>query len=747
MMDERIRSNVQKMIDQKAPPEHIDGYLQTEGLSREQFKESAAVEEPWYSKLGGIAKAAGAEAVNMVSGAGRKEDGIEELPSNILVGNKPVSIKELLMMGRGDNKAMVDIASKHIPGASFRQDKWGNPIIKIPGRVAVMDRESSDDFNMTPTELGNDREFYINRPGLSSQDATDYAPETVALAAGGGVGGVAGRAALGAVGQVAGTMAGTGAASVGLDKAAQGVGSKQPVNWDRVKSDSLWAGGLESAGMVAKWLGGKIFSSKLYDKATGELTERGKGLLQELGINADDMTKAMKQEFAEQASKAANPADALAVADAKTLPSKVDLTKGDLTRDVSQQAFEDSAHKGVYGERAKTIMSGARAGQQDALRENVEAIASNLGGGTRMQPGEGANAAAAALRTQAKTEKAGVNAAYEAARGSGEAIDKKPFADMVEAVGTDLRSNFDMGALPQAERLLAQAESIVSVGTKPGQGLESWRTRISNAMKTAQRNNPTEALALKKMQKGYDDMIEAQVDQGLLAGKWADAVKSRANYGKKFQSDRIIDTIVRNKVPPDQAVNYLFGAGRLGYGKQATEALEKMKGLLGETSPAWQGLKQETFLRLTRDADGPLDQSMKAMFSGTTFARNLDDAMERAPTLMRTMFSKEEMALLQQFKRTALRATNRVPGAVNHSGTATELARITQRIFGPAATAVQAIYTRFGKPAIGMGRAINATSGMSAAPKQTLLPPGVFGAGAAAAVGQENSGQRPAIRR
>lgn len=42
----RVQSNVQKMVDLKAPPDDIDGYLKTEGLSPEQFKAQATQVRP-----------------------------------------------------------------------------------------------------------------------------------------------------------------------------------------------------------------------------------------------------------------------------------------------------------------------------------------------------------------------------------------------------------------------------------------------------------------------------------------------------------------------------------------------------------------------------------------------------------------------------------------------------------------------------------------------------------------------------
>lgn len=55
MTDARIVQNVQKMVDQNAPPEHINGYLASEGLTPEKFKQSVTIPDRSLFKSGGMA--------------------------------------------------------------------------------------------------------------------------------------------------------------------------------------------------------------------------------------------------------------------------------------------------------------------------------------------------------------------------------------------------------------------------------------------------------------------------------------------------------------------------------------------------------------------------------------------------------------------------------------------------------------------------------------------------------------------
>ncbi len=323
-----------------------------------------------------------------------------------------------------------------------------------------------------------------------------------------------------------------------------------------------------------------------------------------------------------------------------------------------------------------------RAGQQDAQKANMPAIQGELVGGAPAVTREGERALAASGRLQgmAKTEKVAIDAAYDAARGAGRAVyTAGDVAGFARGIRDDIAPRFDLGAMPRAGRLLGQLEdaskgNVTAVTVK---GLENWRKRAVAAIKSAERNDPSEAAALLAMKRRYDGFVNSAFEQGLIRGD-ADAVKlwrsaraKRADYGKKFEMPELKKILADNDLTPEQSLNYLFGASRLGAAQNATRALRQTKKLLGAQSPQWQGLKEEAFIRLLRNQD----QGEVALFSGKKFARNLDEAMQKSPTTMNLFFDKKELARLQQFKGVGRRATVPNPDSQNPSGTSTSQRR------------------------------------------------------------------------
>lgn len=69
-LDQRIVSNVQKMVDQKAPPSDIDGYLKQEGLTPEAFKSAVSepADQPLYKAAGRAVMSSAGSAVKGLGG-------------------------------------------------------------------------------------------------------------------------------------------------------------------------------------------------------------------------------------------------------------------------------------------------------------------------------------------------------------------------------------------------------------------------------------------------------------------------------------------------------------------------------------------------------------------------------------------------------------------------------------------------------------------------------------------------------
>lgn len=130
-----------------------------------------------------------------------------------------------------DVKAQMDILRKAIPGLEARPDKFGNVMVKAPGM----------------------KEFtYLNKPGVSGRDVSEFATQTAATAP---FLGLAGRG-LTTVGKMAGAATGLGASSVAQDIAAGEAGSEQGVDAGRAATSA--AVGAASAGIVEPIIGGAV---------------------------------------------------------------------------------------------------------------------------------------------------------------------------------------------------------------------------------------------------------------------------------------------------------------------------------------------------------------------------------------------------------------------------------------------------------------------------------------------------------
>ncbi|WP_282608450.1 hypothetical protein [Pelagibius sp. Alg239-R121] len=689
-------------------------------------------DEGFLHRAANTIQEAGQSVQDAFTGDKTREFDLRELPQNIIrESGETIAPGADIALARGNPAGEAAIFQSRFPDAQVDFDAHGNPIGIFP----------------------DGRKFYLNRPGASLQDATQLIVEGTSALAGARLGGGAGSVA-GKVGQLGGAAAGTAGQSIGLDVAARSQGSEQPIDLQRAGVEALFGAGGEIAASAVGMIFRKLLASPAYfNRATGELTERGRETLEEVGVDPDAASRQFLDRFEETANRATTPQQSLALAEAESLPSPVRLSQGDVTRDVTQQATEDALLKGVHGEGAKDVMQGFRANQQEALRGNVPGVQSRLSGGQPLvtAPGEGAGMATARLKAQAKAERAGVTAAYDKARASNAAVNVEDVGNL----GKEMRQSmgdFDIGALPNATRALRTFESFQELAggkitaVKVG-AMEQWRKRLVNAIQGAERTNPTEAAALKRLRAQYDQFSDTALERGLITGDdaaldaWKNARDARRKVAQRFENDKIVKQLVDGDLSPEHALNTIFGAGKLGSKAASEKALQKMKSVLGPNSQEWKAMREEAFLKLVQNQDtGARGQDLAVLFSGDKYATALDTAMRNSPTLMKTLFTQSEIGLLQQLKRTALQATNRVPGAVNTSNSAHEFFRNgARRLFGGAYDLTAAVAKKAAGGIPGQAIASSATKG----PRVPSRPTGIGGAIGALA-GDENTYEPPA---
>src|SRR5690606_21673524 len=150
--------------------------------------------------------------------------------------------------------------------------------------------------------------------------------------------------------------------------------------------------------------------------AKGQLTDRGRQIVSEHGLDPDALGEAFVARFGNMAARTGQPGPSAGLSEAQTLPVPVPLRQGQVTGVPSEQMFEILSRKGTYGPMAERVMAGSEAAQREALQGNVEAIQRQVGTGQPIQPGQGGMAAQEQLGRMAAAEEGGAGAAYHQAR-------------------------------------------------------------------------------------------------------------------------------------------------------------------------------------------------------------------------------------------------------------------------------------------------------------------------------------------
>lgn len=663
-------------------------------------------------------------ASDAVTGDSRREFDYPELP--MLAGGKMTDegYKPSGLSFAQTDKARAEIAAKET-GGEVSHDKFGNPIIMYEGKP-----------------------HYINRPGMSMRDFDEAGAQVVTSLPFASLGGGLGGKALGLIGRAIGTGTGAGVASLAQDKLAEASGAVDAVDPTRAAINAAAGAGFEllapAAGAIYRQVVG---NPKLYDPVSGKLTIVGKMKLRASGLDPDQVSDDFARKFADMANDAVDPKMAARTAEAQSLPVEVPLTRGQTTGKASDQMFESLAYKGAYGRRAEDIMRGQSARQQDALTANADEIARRVAGGRRVvtEPGMGGQIAQDALVGKADAAKAGVDAAYDVARGAGAGMPSQEIGALAKMIGM---TDDVAGRLEFAPKAQAQIKSLDTLATQAGddatvmvKSLFDWRRQTSTL--AAEANDRTEAAALKAMVRRFDDALPEMVKDGLMSGDqaavdaWKAAIASNREFAKAFRAkDLVADLVAKDggalKIPPEQAANYIFGVSdaKLMTGMTIARDLNKVKNLLGDGSEGWNALREEAFLRFLRAGQGNYDHATGArQFSGAKFASFYDNVAAKNPAVMRSLFTDDELKIIGQFKNVAQRVTTTSRGGDNFSNTTPAAANIVQKMMGAGFIGDKAMATllAIAKPASNILNEIRTRLATDFQAPMRTIAPGIMG--------------------
>lgn len=438
-----------------------------------------------------------------------------------------------------------------------------------------------------------------------------------------------------------------------------------------------------------------------------------------------------------------HPVDSAFRGVASTLPTPVPLSVGQASRDPALQLQESLALKGAKGAPAQQTASAFRDTQQAALRANVGQVRQGISGAQGLEPGEGAANTSNLLNEARDRAKAGVDAAYDAARAA-PAADLTPEGaqSIVSATRLGLK-DFDLRNVPKVAREVQNIEdalkprppaapgALPGVATKGGEGLDiskfspeaqakilsstqgasppsgitpsgnairdlfDARARLSQLAKTYP-PTPTSAAArrvIDQLDLGVDSAVKADLFRGDTAGveAWKNAIASRRAFGRLFEGNDLIDTLTDRvdrggergtlRVPADQAANYILGReGLTGLGNMnSARDLARLGDVMGRGSDAWLGLKGDIVQRLFQQGEKTAAGAGSEL-SGAKLATAWNAAQRKYQGVINGMFTQSERDLISRLVSTAHVVTEPVPGGINRSDTFTGIAGMMHRV-------------------------------------------------------------------
>jgi hypothetical protein len=654
------------------------------------------------------------------------------------LGLSPAATTQLMTMVASTlDPARLEAGIKNIdPDATTLRDDFGNVIASFPVRENGV--------------LRGWKTFYPNPRGLDVPTLTQLSG-AVALAplVEAGVTGVGIPAQLG---MRTGTTIFTEAA---VGETTSAASAETPLEPGVIIEGGAWGSGMyglgKALGFIADKIGDKIGNVPSWFRNPARTLDRNAQLsseavryLKSVGIDPDQVQASVYADLEGMIRGGAVPEAALAKMQAQGLPVPVPLTTGQIGGDMEQQLFEDLAAKGVYGEQAKNTITGAYAAQEAAVKENIGEIQRIIaGGGPAVARTEGGAAAQAALVAARGAARQRADDLYREARTAGAAyLDPATATTYGAEIVDSLAKNYNPLAVPITTNIVSKIDEAFQNGASLSD-IQVYRTQLSNQARNGVGSDASAAGAAIEQ---LDDKLYQMAEQNLLygnneaVGMWASAIKNYRQYAEKWKSQGgILNRLTKDgvqdgsrvlTVAPEAAARTILTGSFSGLINRP-EAIRMLNTLKNELPAAeWDMLRQDAFMLIS---DGIVSASSGK--ASNTFSREFFDANRKNPQLLRTLFSPEEIRIMNSLAQTTSQITRTAKNTSNSAAAAGSLLGRLFRSLGSTdtGTAVMQLWgTESLRRAYGVARASAATQGRvptSMNMSQRLILGGGIGAG------------------
>lgn len=369
----------------------------------------------------------------------------------------------------------------------------------------------------------------------------------------------------------------------------------------------------------------------------------------------------------------------------------VPLTVGEATGNLGMQIEERAALRGGRGARAQEIareFMDEREAALGAARRNISRELDPAKTIVAQNPLDAADLVTAGVQGAAGAAKTAYQGAY------------RDFAEVQGQfapgafgnVGTVIRQRLESGVnpvvlddkvTPIASAAMADIEKhlggVLSEKPLSIQGLDLARKRLGPFFDAAKSSgNASEMRALGRVADELGGVIEDKITSKLFTGDeaayetWRAARKAFADYQKMFgvrgsgdDAGKVVRKILGSDgsyvATPTEIANYLYGATNVGARGVSVRVAQRLKPILGETSPEWSALRQGLWEKLVVPTEGRMAWGPQKVSE-----RIVEFLNGSGQQLARTVFSQPERDLMMRYAD-LLKKTTPEAGAVNYS--------------------------------------------------------------------------------
>lgn len=426
------------------------------------------------------------------------------------------------------------------------------------------------------------------------------------------------------------------------------------------------------------------------------------------------------------------------------------LSEGQRTGDLTTIRREQAALRGQLGtgaeEQAKAFQA-QQAGQVQTAAERIQQGFDPFGQTVAETPHEAGALVSQAVQSEAARAKAGVTAAYDAAKALPGEIEAGAFDGIGTRIKIALSSRpepvvIDDKLTPFASRAIQDVDDRIAqlqiqnraspAGQPPRnqiagvtlEGVDQMRKRLSAFRKDAfSSGNAADGRAARAVLDAFDDHIDQAIKSGQFTGDqraidaWNDARGAHADYRSTFTAQkndpigRVVERITgKGNNPaaiPNDVADFLYGSSGVNPNTLNVGVANRVKSILGDQSPEWSAVKQGLFSRLTESSPGMTD------FGPAKIAQRLNRFLSGdGRELAETIYSPAERQMIQQFADLHRKLEVPKTGA-NWSETSTFLAPILRKIGSKIGMAIGGAAGHFLMPGMPWGVSEAAGAGLA----------------------------------